>query len=150
VLLEYRIIWEIYTLYTGAAGISYHLRDIYSIYRYCWNVVSSERYILHIQVLLECCIIWEIYTLYTGAAGMLYHLRYIYSIYRCCWNIVCQWFVTGLSFSPGIPVSSTNKTDRHIFNWNIVESGIKHHNLTLTLQKCIYIYIHLLSTVIIQ
>jgi hypothetical protein len=26
-------------------------------------------------------------------------------------------------FSPGTPVSSTNKTDRH----NIVESGIKHH-----------------------
>jgi hypothetical protein len=88
VLLEYRIIWEIYTLYTGAAGISYHLRDIYSIYRCCWNIVSSERYILYIQVLLECCIIWEIYTPYTGAAGMLYHLRDIYSIYRCCWNVV--------------------------------------------------------------
>jgi hypothetical protein len=26
---------------------------------------------------------------------------------------VCQWFVTGRWFSPGTPVSSTNKTDRH-------------------------------------
>jgi hypothetical protein len=26
---------------------------------------------------------------------------------------VCQWLVTGRWFSPGIPVSSTNKTDRH-------------------------------------
>ena len=26
---------------------------------------------------------------------------------------VCQWFVTGRLFSPGPPVSSTNKTDRH-------------------------------------
>jgi hypothetical protein len=23
-----------------------------------WNIVSSERYILHMQVLLECCYIW--------------------------------------------------------------------------------------------
>ena len=28
-------------------------------------------------------------------------------------NNVCQWLVTGQWFSPGRPVSSTNKTDRH-------------------------------------
>jgi len=26
---------------------------------------------------------------------------------------VCQWLTTGRWFSPGTPVSSTNKTDRH-------------------------------------
>jgi hypothetical protein len=26
---------------------------------------------------------------------------------------VCQWLATGWSSSPGTPVSSTNKTDRH-------------------------------------
>jgi len=26
---------------------------------------------------------------------------------------VCQWLATGRCFSPGTPVSSTNKTDRH-------------------------------------
>ena len=26
---------------------------------------------------------------------------------------VCQWLVTGLGFSPGFTVSSTNKTDHH-------------------------------------
>ena len=26
---------------------------------------------------------------------------------------VCQWLATGQWFSPGNPVSSTNKTDRH-------------------------------------
>ena len=26
---------------------------------------------------------------------------------------VCQWLATGRLFSPGTPVSSTNKTDRH-------------------------------------
>jgi hypothetical protein len=30
-------------------------------------------------------------------------------------------------FSPGIPVSSTYKTDRND-NWSIVESGVKHNN----------------------
>ena len=32
---------------------------------------------------------------------------------------VCQWFVTGRWFSPGTPVSFSNKTDRHDINeWN--------------------------------
>ena len=32
-------------------------------------------------------------------------------------------------FSPGTLVSFTNKTDRHDnWSWNIVESGVKHHN----------------------
>ena len=31
----------------------------------------------------------------------------------CDW--ICKWFATGLSFSPGTPASSTNKTDHHIF-----------------------------------
>ena len=34
-------------------------------------------------------------------------------------DTVCQWLATGQWFSPGTPVSSTNKT---------VESGIKHPN----------------------
>ena len=39
-------------------------------------------------------------------------------------NQVCQCLVVGWWFSP---VSSTNKTDCHYINWNIVESGVKHH-----------------------
>ena len=39
---------------------------------------------------------------------------------------VCQWLAAGWWFSPDTPVSSTNKTDHHdIFNWNVVENGIK-------------------------
>ena len=37
---------------------------------------------------------------------------------------VCQWLATGRCFSPGTPVFSNNKTDRH---WNIAESAVKHH-----------------------
>jgi hypothetical protein len=37
---------------------------------------------------------------------------------------VCQWLEAGRWFSPGIPVSSMNKTD----NWNIVKSSVKHPN----------------------
>ena len=39
---------------------------------------------------------------------------------------VCQWRAAGWWFSPGTLVFSTNKIDCH--SWNIVESGIKHHN----------------------
>ena len=35
-------------------------------------------------------------------------------------------------FSPSPLVSSTNKTDCHHNNWNIVESGIKHHLTSTT------------------
>ena len=53
----------------------------------------------------------------------------MYSIQHYVIELV--WFAKGLSFSPGTPVSSTNKTDRHIFNWNIFESGIKHYNTNI-------------------
>ena len=35
---------------------------------------------------------------------------------RCTtlWDKVCQWLATGRWFSPGTPVSSTNKTDHHV------------------------------------
>jgi hypothetical protein len=44
-----------------------------------------------------------------------------------------QWLAAaGPCFSSGALVSSTNKTDCHNIqvqcNWNIVESGVKHHN----------------------
>jgi hypothetical protein len=101
--LEYRIIWEIYTLYTGTAGMLYQQRDIYSIYRYCWNVATYKWKVYNRTIILlswqepqvlEYRIIWEIYTLYTGAAGMLYQQRDIYSIYRYCWNVATyKWKV---------------------------------------------------------
>ena len=41
---------------------------------------------------------------------------------------VCQCFATGRWFSPGPPISSTNKTDRQdITEILIVESGAKHN-----------------------
>ena len=40
---------------------------------------------------------------------------------------VCQWLATGRWFSPGPPVSSTNKNWRPRYNWHIVESGVKYH-----------------------
>jgi hypothetical protein len=49
-------------------------------------------------------------------------------------NQVCQWVVTGRWFSPGTPISSTNKTDCH--NWNIVESGVKNQKPNLSSLNC--------------
>jgi hypothetical protein len=43
-------------------------------------------------------------------------------------DIVCQWLIAGWRFSL---VSFTNKTDSR-YNWNIVESGIKHHKIQPT------------------
>ena len=40
---------------------------------------------------------------------------------------VCQWLVAGRWCSPGTSVSFTNETDDIIEN--IVESGVKHHNI---------------------
>ena len=40
---------------------------------------------------------------------------------------LCDKVAAGLWFSPGTPVSSTNKTDYHDIT-EYVESGVKHHN----------------------
>ena len=45
---------------------------------------------------------------------------------RTRYIIMCQWFAIGRLFSPGSPTSLTNKMPR--YNWNIVESEIKHYN----------------------
>jgi hypothetical protein len=45
-------------------------------------------------------------------------------MYALC-DKVCQWLATGQWISPGTPVSSNNKTDRHDVT-DIVESDIKH------------------------
>jgi hypothetical protein len=51
---------------------------------------------------------------------------------------VCQWLASDWWFSPGIPVSSTNKTDLHN-NWNIVESAVEHHKtIKLNMYKTLY------------
>jgi hypothetical protein len=43
-------------------------------------------------------------------------------------NQVCQWLAAGQGFSPSTLVSSAKKKQTPRYNWNIVESGIKHHN----------------------
>ena len=56
---------------------------------------------------------------------------------------VCQWLVTDLWFSPGTPVSSTNKTDRH----DITEISMKVVLNTINLIKSItnLLYIKLMT-----
>ena len=52
---------------------------------------------------------------------------------------VCQWFATGWWFSPGYPVSSTNKTDHHDITeilLTVALDTIKQTNL------CLYIWFH--------
>ena len=46
---------------------------------------------------------------------------------------VCQWLVTGRWFSPGTPVSSTNKNDRHDITEILLKVALNTITLTLLL-----------------
>jgi hypothetical protein len=43
---------------------------------------------------------------------------------------VCQWLAAGRWFSPGIPVSSTNKTDRHDITVIVLKVALNTMNQT--------------------
>ena len=66
---------------------------------------------------------------------------------RCCecesrsgWGvIVCQWLATGRWFSPGPPVSSTNKTDRHDISEKLLKVAL---NTTKQIKILIYAFLH--------
>jgi hypothetical protein len=47
---------------------------------------------------------------------------------------VCQWLASGPSFSPGPPVSSTNKTDRHDITEILLKEAL--NTITLTQMLC--------------
>ena len=51
---------------------------------------------------------------------------------------VCQWLAAGRWFSPGTPVSSTNKTDHNDITWILLKVVL--NNLTIT--KCIQLLQH--------
>ena len=66
---------------------------------------------------------------------------------------ICQWLATGVWFSPGIPVFSTNKTDRH----NIAEillkvalNTIKQTNIFTTCALMVELGIHIHSNLSIK
>jgi hypothetical protein len=46
---------------------------------------------------------------------------------------VCQWLATGRWFSPGTPVSSTNKTDRHDITEILLKMALNTINQTIYL-----------------
>ena len=53
-----------------------------------------------------------------------------------CINKVCQWLAAGLWFSPGTPVSSTNKTNRQ--DTTEISLKVAINTITLTLNTCIH------------
>ena len=48
-------------------------------------------------------------------------------------NTYCQWLAPGQWFSPGIPVSSTNKTDRHDITKILLKVAFKYHKSNQTI-----------------
>ena len=57
---------------------------------------------------------------------------------------VCQWLATDRWFSPGTPVSSTNKTDRH----DIPEILVKVALNAITIIPMTWLYIYVQSNLI--
>ena len=60
----------------------------------------------------------------------------LYRNYILC-DEVCQWLAVGQWFSPGNLVSSSNKNWLPRYNWNIVESDIKHHKPYMYVSCCL-------------
>jgi hypothetical protein len=65
------------------------------------------------------------------------------------YNKVCQWLATDRSFSPGTPVSSTNKTDRHEITEillkvasNIINQNKPEFNFNFHFQTWFYIHMY--------
>ena len=57
---------------------------------------------------------------------------------------VCLWLATGLWFSPGTPVSSTNKTGRHDITEILLKVAFfRHYSITLTPPHCLFVNIML-------
>ena len=105
--------------------ILYYL--FYSIFRGPVSVLLMSLFII---------LSYLFYSIFRGPISVLvlslfiiFLICFILFLSRCTqYNItcdqVCQWLATDRWFSPGTPVSSTNKTNRHD-NWNIVERGVK-------------------------
>ena len=49
-------------------------------------------------------------------------------LYTTLCDKVCQWLAAGWWFSPGTPVTSTNKTDGHDITEILLKVALKHHN----------------------
>jgi hypothetical protein len=74
---------------------------------WCQNLWYLFCFVLHLYLLFCCCLFYYLYSMASSRK-------------------VCQWLGAGRWFSPGIPVSSTNKTDRHDITEILLK--IKHHN----------------------
>jgi hypothetical protein len=55
---------------------------------------------------------------------------------------VCQWLATGWWFSPGSPVSSTNKTDRHDITEILLKLALNTIKQTNNAKMYIHLYIY--------
>jgi len=56
--------------------------------------------------------------------------------YNIMWSsLICQWFAAGLWFSPGTPVSSTNKADRHDITEILLKVALNTINITATAEN---------------
>jgi len=95
----------------GGSGTAY-----YSIARYCIPVISM----IHVAQSLVFCVVF-CRSLYICLLYFVYVQFRLYIIDKMCQSLAKRWWVyhgtPPINWSPG-------------YNWNIVESGIKHQNPT--------------------
>ena len=97
-----------------------------------WStVISGECYLIQLEfiILLVFCYMLPLIHKLVYNFSRRFTTAFIYVLFSWICDEVCQWFATGRWFSPGTPVSSTNKTDRH----NITEIMFKVALNTITL-----------------
>ena len=88
--------------------------------------------ILYCSINISC----RKYMYFNWSKGPSWLWLYVSWIYNCLCNQylsplklwVCQWLATGRWISPGTPVSSTNKIDRHNINDILLKMALKTKN----------------------
>ena len=103
--------------------VQYIKVSVMSRFRNCYmvGVYFNTWYITTIQFICMGCRVgsWIYYYLcnqYQSPLKMQVQIPLIARCIRYISDKVCQWLMAGQWFSPGIPVSSTNKTDSHYIN----------------------------------
>ena len=94
----------------------------------------------HLDIGFCLSVLWS---LYRSHLFVIYLLSIRISIRARCTTLcdkVCQWLATGWWFSPGLPVSSTNKTDHHDITEMLLEVAL---NTIKQTNKLIYLCLNI-------
>jgi hypothetical protein len=124
--------------------------------KYCWKCVKHNKpkpnWILSITFLIQNLLILylilvielqnQITIVVVRTRSLIYSMTFVVFVQSSWWGVldttlcdkVCQWLAGGQWLFPDTPVFQPIKHWPPRYNWNIVVSGIKHHNAVV--QSC--------------